>query len=272
MTFDTVPADTKQRRYVADALAEEIKHGWRGHELDRVLEGLDIWCYRAPARTHDRQLAAGFHVPGLPDDPWIEPDEFDCSQILLDAFADIREEASCFMDGRMVAPPHGLPDELLADAKAYVDYPEGWREWRFARHGRFNESLCKMFPATDSAIRRVKECSPFLVNAQFLILRPGASIPMHYDPINAYANLWLGIFVPNGATLCIRGESRTPPEGGLMGFDHTFEHGSSNAGASDRVVLNLVIHNPRLRPHELEIASFLIPRLKDFGGARTVLA
>jgi aspartyl/asparaginyl beta-hydroxylase (cupin superfamily) len=272
MTVDVTPADTQQRRHVADALAKEVLHRWRGYDLDRIMKGLDMWCYRAPARTHHRQRAGGFHIPGLPDDPWIDPDDFGYGEILLRAYADIRHEASCFMDGRMVAPPHGLPDDAPADAKVHLNRPEGWREWRFVRHGQINAARCERFPATAGAIRKVMEHSSFLLNAQFLILRPGTVIPMHYDPINAYADLWLGIFVPEGAVLCIRDEVRAPAEGGLLGFDHTFEHGTWNDGASDRVVLSVMTHNPRLLPHEREIAAFLIPHLNHFGGNRTVLA
>lgn len=271
MTVDTAPADAEQRGKLADRLADEVKRRWPKHDLDRVMESLDIWCYRTSARTHHRQQAAGFHVPGLPDDPWIEPDEFGCADVLRDAYAGIREEASRFMDGRMMAPPHGLPDDAASDAQAHSNRPEGWREWRFARHGRFIESRCQDFPVTAAAIREVMRRTPFLVNALFLTLRPGTVIPMHYDPINAYADLWLGIFVPEGAALGIRDEARAPAEGGLMGFDHTFEHSAWNHGSSDRVVLSLLIHNPRLSPHEQEIAAFLIPHLKDFGG-RTVFA
>ncbi|WP_213947486.1 aspartyl/asparaginyl beta-hydroxylase domain-containing protein [Luteibacter sp. dw_328] len=268
---ESAATDVVERREAADALAKQVMARWAGHDLDRVMAGLDIWSYRSPAQTHHRQQAAGFHVPGLPDDPWIDPDAFGCADVLRDAYEGIRDEAARFMDGRMAAPPHGLPDDAAANAPAHSNRPAGWREWRFARHGRFIESRCEAFPVTSGAIKRVMERTPFLVNALFLTLRPDTVIPMHYDPINAYADLWLGVFVPDGAALGIRDEVRAPSEGGVMGFDHTFEHSAWNKGTSDRIVLSLLIHNPHLLPHEREIAAFMIPHLAKFGG-RTIFA
>lgn len=266
MSAPTEPADAQARRFLADSLAREVMARWSGKELDRVMEGLDVWCYRKPARVHKGQRAMGFHVPGLPDAPWIDPASFECGDILTDAYEGIRDEVSRFLDGRMVAPPHGLPDDARSDAAALSGQSEGWREWRFvARNGRFLDERCRDFPITAGALRQVAQRIPLLVNALLLTLRPGTLIPPHTDPINAYADLWLGIFVPKETALCVRGETRAPVEGGLLGFDHTFEHTAWNRSDGDRIVLSLLIHNPGLRPHEREIAGFLIHHLAKFG-------
>ena len=78
------PPDADERRTVADTLAREVMSRWPGKDLDRVMEGLDVWCYRKPARVHKGQRAVGFHVPGLPDEPWIDPAAFGCGDILTD--------------------------------------------------------------------------------------------------------------------------------------------------------------------------------------------
>lgn len=259
------PPDADERRTVADTLAREVMSRWPGKDLDRVMEGLDVWCYRKPARVHKGQRAVGFHVPGLPDEPWIDPAAFGCGDILTDAYEGIRDEVARFVDGRMAAPPHGLADNAQSDAAAIGGQSDGWREWRFvARNGRFLDDRCKDFPVTAGALRQVAQRIPLLVNALLLTLRPGTLIPPHTDPINAYTDLWLGLFVPEGTALCVRGETRAPVEGGLLGFDHTYEHSAWNRGEKDRIVLSLLIHNPNLRQHEREIAEFLIRHLARF--------
>ncbi|MGH8032934.1 MAG: aspartyl/asparaginyl beta-hydroxylase domain-containing protein [Luteimonas sp.] len=260
-----VPADAPARQQLADQLALEIRSRWAGRDLDRVLGGLDIWCYRKTPDTLPGQRAIGFYMPGLPATPWIDPERYPCAQMVREAYPAIREETARFMDGRLTAPPHGLPEDAPGDAAALPTRPEGWREWRMALMGRLIEPRLRDFPQTTRLLKRVMEVSPFLVNALFLTMRPGTVLGRHVDPVNAWSDLWLGLYVPEGAGIEVNGETRVPEEGGLLGFDHSFVHSAWNKGSQDRIVMSLLLPHPELTPYECEIAGFLMPQLTRFG-------
>lgn len=260
-----VPADAPGRQQLADEVAREIRSRWSGLDLDRVMGGLDIWCHRTRSELLPGQRAIGFYMPGLAATPWIDPARYACAQMVREAYPAIREETARFMDGRLVAPPHGLPDDAPGDAAALPTRPEGWREWRMAHRGRLIEPRLREFPETTRLLKQVLEVSPFLVNALFLTMRPGTVLGRHVDPVNAWSDLWLGLHVPEGAAIEVNGEERVPEEGGLLAFDHSFIHSAWNRGSRDRVVMSLLLPHPDLRDYECEIAGFLMQQLVRFG-------
>jgi aspartate beta-hydroxylase len=256
-------ADVIARQRLADSLWDRVQTRWPSHDLKRVRDALAIWSYREPPVPHPKQEANGFYIPGLPYEPWIDPGAFPFTDIVREAFPDMRREASRFIDGTMAAPHYGLPDDASADTPPTPGRPSGWLEWRFVSRGALIGPRCKEFPATAEVARQIVN-QWTIRNIIFMILVPGTRLKPHHDFTNAFANLWLGLIVPEGCGLRVAGETRVPEEGGCLAFDHTYEHWSWNDSAKTRIVFSVAALHPRLAPIEREIAAFLLPHLEGY--------
>jgi aspartyl/asparaginyl beta-hydroxylase (cupin superfamily) len=256
-----LPADAADRARLADQLWSEIRSRWGAHDLARVRDSLDIWSYRKTAEPYPNQEAKGFYVPGLPDEPWLDPDILPFTPLVREAFPDMQREAARFVDGRISAPPYGLPDDAPADTPHTPGRPAGWLEWRFAARGVLIPNRCKDFPASAEVARRIVE-QWTTKNINLMILFPGVRTNVHCDYNNAFANLWMGLMVPDGCGLTVAGETRVPYPGHCFLFNHSYEHISYNDSPHMRIVFSVSALHPRLSDCEREVAKFLLPHLE----------
>ena len=249
--------ETCEREKLVDQLKIDLQERWRGANLDRVFDGLDIWCRRATARPFPGQRAYGFYLPGLPDKPWVDPNELAFAPKLKSKYEQIRCEAMQLIDGRISAPPYGVSDDAPADTPT-----TGWLEWRLAVRGRFVERRCERFPITTGIIAEIASSTPYLMNAIFMILKPSSALKLHADFNNMFVNLWLGIEAPLNCGLEVAGVTRRPAPGEMLAFNHSYEHVSWNNGATDRIVFSISVLHPDLSDDERVIAAFIIPQLE----------
>ncbi|RVQ56045.1 aspartyl/asparaginyl beta-hydroxylase domain-containing protein [Sinorhizobium meliloti] len=256
-----LPADAPDRARLVDQLWGEIRSRWGTYNLARVRDSLDIWSYRKTAKPYANQEAKGFYVPGLPDEPWLDPEILPFTQLVREAFPEMKREAARFVDGRMSAPPFGLPDDAPADAPPNPGFPAGWLEWRFAARGALIPDRCKDFPASAEVARQILE-KWTIKNITLLMLLPGARRDVHCDFNNSFVNLQMGLIVPEGCGLTVAGETRVHRPGHCFLFNHAYAHDAYNNSPHMRIVFSVSALHPRLADHEREIARFLLPHIE----------
>jgi aspartyl/asparaginyl beta-hydroxylase (cupin superfamily) len=200
----------------------------------------------------------------LPDQAWINPGQFAYSGLLEDNFPAILTEATQLVDGRLAAPAYGLADNAKADDPPYRRNPHGWREWRLFACGLWLEERCKSFPLTTHVIRQISASTPFLMNAIFMIMQPGAMLEPHHDNNNIFVSLWLPIIIPAKCAIKVAGITRVPEMGKCLAFNHSYEHSSWNFSDTARVVLNISHFHPDLTAEEQEAFAFLLPHMERY--------
>lgn len=245
------------RRELAQNAFKQAEAFWPSEELGRVREALDAWSGQKEFSAHPMQRAAGFFIPSLKNEPWLDLSQFAFMGLLHDAYPAIRDEVMQFMDGRVQAPPYGLADDAPPDAMPKQGNPAGWSEWRLYRTGEFCEARCAPFPNTRKLIERILDSEAFMMNAVFLILEPGACLAPHYDRNNIFVNVWLPLVAPEECYLTVAGKTFRPAPGVPLGFNHSYLHEAGNKGDSRRVVLSLSVFHPELTPVEREVIKLL---------------
>lgn len=241
------------RQEIAQAVFKEASARWSEQELQRVRTALDVWSGQVKPTTHRYQHAAGFFIPNLRNEPWPKAADFPYIDLLLENYPSIRAEAQQFMNGKILAPPYGLADDAKADAAPKRGNPAGWSEWRLYRSGAFCEDRCLPFPTTTKTVAGILESTKFLMNATFLILEPGESLPPHYDRNNIFVNIWLPLEAPDGCFLTVADVTAHPKPGEILIFNHSYIHSAGNKGSTRRVVLSLSVFHPELTPVEREV-------------------
>jgi aspartate beta-hydroxylase len=255
--------EAREREALVDTLAGELRERWPESCLSRILAGLEIWCYRECAQPYPRQQAYGFYLPGLPDKPWIDPDTISFTRQLKDKYPVIRDEALQLIDGSLRAPPYGVADDAPADTPTTPGRPEGWLEWRIATRGRLIDQRCERFPKTTQLVRELLDSTPYLMNAIFMVLKPGSELKPHADFNNTFVNVWLGIESPPNCALEVAGIAQTPVGGSVLAFNHSYEHVSWNRDVRDRIVFSISTLHPDLDSDEQAAAALIIPRLES---------
>lgn len=258
--------DAADRERLVSELWDEIRFRWREHDLSRVRSSLDIWSYRETAHPYLNQEAKGFYVPGLPDEAWLDPELLPFTRLVRDAYPDMQREAEQFVDGRISAPPYGLPNDAIAETPPTPGRPAGWLEWRFAAQGTLIPTRCNDFPVSAKIAKQILE-QWTTKNIILMILLPGARTNVHSDFNNVFVNLWMGLIVPEECGLTVAGETRVPHAGECFVFNHSYVHLSYNDSAHMRVVFSVSALHPRLTNHEREIAKFLLPHLERYVAA-----
>eukprot|EP00746_Dinoflagellata_sp_MGD_P071076 gnl/MRDRNA2_/MRDRNA2_29008_c0_seq1.p1 gnl/MRDRNA2_/MRDRNA2_29008_c0~~gnl/MRDRNA2_/MRDRNA2_29008_c0_seq1.p1 ORF type:complete len:398 (+),score=82.70 gnl/MRDRNA2_/MRDRNA2_29008_c0_seq1:68-1261(+) len=77
---------------------------------------------------------------------------------------------------------------------------------------------------------------------------PGTHLRAHYGMTNSKLTAHLGLIVPKGSSITVRGETRSWEEGKALVFDDSFEHEAVTANPTDaRYVLNVGFWHPELQ-------------------------
>ena len=268
---DAAIAAVNRGREAALALAwQDLSARHSDGALKRIRAALDRHLGKSSFEPgNPRQRPSFLFIPGLPDLPWFEREEF--------AFLDAIEQASEVIRAELL--------ELLADEtrfEPYVDMPDNapaapawhelnhsprWSGYHLFRHGERVDEHCRRCPRTAATL----ESLPLLhipghgPEALFSVLRPGTHIPPHTGVINGRLTVHLPLIVPeNCGKLVAGGQARSWQEGRCLVFDDSYFHEAWNDSAHTRVVLLFDIWNPHLGAAECEALTTSIVALAAF--------
>ena len=235
--------------------------------IDRALERL--YGGAAPQPTNALQRPSLLFVPGLPDQPWFEREQFPYLAALEAATDAIREELlGVLADDSVLSPYVDMPDAAPAAATwRSLNRSPAWSAYHLYRHGERVAGHCARCPNTMAILEslplmRIDDHAPEIL---FSVLKPRTRIPPHTGVINGRLTVHLPLVVPeNCGALRAGGEQRPWREGECLVFDDSFVHSAWNDSDQTRVVLILDAWNPHLSGPEREALATGIAELGRF--------
>ena len=229
--------------------------------LDGLLATLSGEAAPASLETGQGYGPCPLHLPGLPPNPWCEPDKVQGVDRLLASWSQIREEAMAIYRDRKHLLQVATEDEqrgwfqyflwdfrLFSEGRRGVERPGA----RFDIPGQLDR--CQ---ATADAMSHL---NPFS-QAAFLFLEPGGVIRPHKATANWLPVLHLGLKIPVNCGIRVGQESRSWGEGELLCFDHTFDHEAWNRSDEVRVVLFTRVLSPDLTATEQRALTQMLDAL-----------
>lgn len=235
--------------------------------IDQALARLYGQPFAEP--SHPLQHPSLLWLPGLPDQPWFEREQFPFLRKLEQATAEIRAELLGVLANEDELSPYvDMPDNAPAAAiwRGLNRSPD-WSAYHLYRHGERVEEHCRRCPETvrvlgSLPIMRIPEHSPEIL---FSVLRPKTRIPPHTGVINGRLTVHLPLIVPQDCGALRAGEEARPWRSGeCLVFDDSFVHEAWNQSDQTRVVLIFDIWNPHLTEVECTALATAIAALGDF--------
>ena len=228
--------------------------------------------------SHPLQQPSLLWLPGLPDQPWFEREQFPFLQEIEQATTQIRDELlGVLTDEGELSPYVDMPTNAPAAAIWHgLNRSPDWSAYHLVRHGERIAAHCERCPRTIALleslpIMRIPEHSPEIL---FSVLRPKTRIPPHTGVINGRLTVHLPLIVPEDCGALRAGEeARSWNVGECLIFDDSFVHEAWNHSDETRVVLIFDIWNPYLSEAERSALSIAIAGLGDFHhryGARDI--
>jgi len=214
----------------------------------------------APAATTELELPPRFRrfaaslaqsrpnmrmYPGLPTQPWYDPDQFEIVHELERAAPTILREANAL------------------ETREFQEESEGIRRdgaWTVAflyERGRRNDRHCAMCPETTAIIERYRTHRSLGGMVYFSNLAPGTYVSPHRGPTNMRVRIHLGLDVPPGCGVMVDGEVREWTPGRCIAFSDVFLHEVWNRGDRRRLVLVVDLWHPDLGDREVELIDGL---------------
>ena len=238
--------------------------------LARIDQGLArIYGQPFAEPTHPLQQPTLLWLPGLPDQPWFEREQFPFLRQLEQATAQIRDELlGVLADTDELSPYVDMPVNAPA-AVIWGDLNRSpdWSAYHLYRHGQRVDAHCRRCPQTVALleslpIMRIPEHSPEIL---FSVLRAKTRIPPHTGVINGRLTVHLPLIVPENCGGLRAGEEvRAWRIGECLIFDDSFVHEAWNHSDQTRVVLLFDIWNPHLSEAERSGLSTAIAALGEF--------
>jgi hypothetical protein len=229
-----------------DALAEldtlpTVQKGLAAVGMKSVFDMATNQVHRIPSPyTHPLQYPPYF-IPGVPARTFYQPDEFEWSQPLVDAYPVIKEELM------------GVLSQDGQGFKAYMSEHQarlaGWNTFNFFFYGKKNEENCARCPRTTAILESLPRFERDHI--MFSALNPHKRIPPHPGPMNGIIRAHLGLVVPKGAFIRVGQDERTWEEGKLLVFDDSFEHEVWNHSDFVRIVLFINFWHPCFSLNEI---------------------
>lgn len=216
--------------------------------LPRVLTWLNDWFVRP---------AGGDARPSFLD----IDDVYPSLRAVDRAYPEIRAEALAVMAGLDRLPAYDELDPAQHCASAVT--PGLWRVFYLRAMGRRAEPNSSRCPRTSAVLDAV----PGLFQAQFSILDPRKTVPVHRGPYGGYLRYHLGLVVPDvdPPRLRVADEVRAWCAGESLLFDDRMEHEVLNSSAEHRVILIVDVLRPMPWPQHL-VNRALIPVIRRFYG------
>ena len=260
------------RRDLFMASFDALRSEFGDDELKRVERALTGYLREWDATPTDpRQRPKFMYFPDIPNTPYLDPKLQPWAQALVDAYPEIRAEAT-----QLIVDQVALPSFLTFKENTKVeDYVAGdgahpaWDAFFFYRHGKRYDANHARCPKTSAIIESIDTCrirdqAPEIC---FSMLTPGTHIMPHYGVTNTRVVVHLPLIVPGDCALkIVDGEAHHWREGELMMFDDTFQHEAWNRSDATRVILLMDAWNPHLTEVEKRAVKLLVESITDFEG------
>ena len=148
----------------------------------------------------------------------------------------------------------------------------GWTAFRLQRLGEWNKQNMALFPRTTEIVQGLD--IPLAVRGvMFAKQAPGSGVQPHSDGRNFILTAHLGLKVPEeGCWISVAGVKKSWKRDGLIVFDTSFTHETSNESNQDRYVLIIDFWHPELTHPEREALKFIYDCRNKFdsGKARQI--
>ncbi len=213
------------------------------------------------------QEPSSFYFPGLPQQAFYDPQDFDWAAGISAAFPAIRAEAEAVLASRDgVAPYVKRPRDRPAAAHDLLEDPR-WSAYHLFRGGKPVAAHARACPATMAALTGlpipvIAERSPM---ALFSILAPGTHIRPHHGMLNTRLIVHLPLIVPPDCRLRVGNTVRTVEAGQLLIFDDSIEHEAWNDSDAIRVILLFEIWRPELTAAERDALTVMYETVSRYG-------
>jgi hypothetical protein len=223
----------------------------------RLAEAMAIMLGRKPpppvSVAHAQQPSL-FYLPGLPQRPFYEREEFAWVGAIEAETPAIRAELEAVVAGDAagfqpyVQSPKDRPGR---DFHGLNDDPS-WSAFYLWKDGAPVPENAARCPRTVAAMERVPLCriAGRTPSVLFSLLRPGTQIPSHHGMLNSRLICHLPLVVPPGCWLRVGAETRAWEEGKLLVFDDSVSHEAKNGSGELRVVLLFDIWRPEVTEAE----------------------
>jgi len=207
-------------------------------EMERVRAYVESLCgIRALEAMHPMQQPSHGFFPGLPTNPWYEPEEFPWTRKLVEEYDQIREEAD-----RATA--------LAAHAPQIGPLAEGtWNVLHLRVMGQPTAAGRLVCPKTSGFVTQLPGCGDAGM-VYISSLAPGTHVKAHCGASNTRLRCHLGLKVPPSCSIRVGDETRDWRECGVLVFDDSIDHEVWNRGTETRQVLILDFWHPDLTPAE----------------------
>ena len=260
----------RAREFAMTAALAPLRRDVGDAAFARIDQGLArIYGQAFAEPTHPLQQPTLLWLPGLPDQPWFEREQFPFLRELEQATAQIRDELlGVLADADELSPYVDMPVNAPAAAIwGGLNRSPDWSAYHLYRHGQRVDAHCRRCPHTVALleslpIMRIPGHSPEIL---FSVLRAKTHIPPHTGVINGRLTVHLPLIVPeNCGALRAGEEARTWRPGECLIFDDSFVHEAWNHSNQTRVVLLFDIWNPHLTETERSGLATAIAALGDF--------
>ena len=171
----------------------------------------------------------------VPNEPYIDTDEFPELQVLRDNWTIIRDEVKVLNEQGQLR--HGTG---VAFSSFYKD--DRWRRFYLTWYGRQYSEAKEYLPQTLKMIEGIPSVNAALITR----LNPGKTLRAHRDPFSVSLRYHLGLITPNSdlCKLTVDGESYSWRDGEDVIFDETFVHDAANESDQERLILFCDIQRP----------------------------
>ena len=167
-----------------------------------------IYGQPTPSPNDPLQQPTLLWVPGLPDQPWFEREQFPFLTQLEQATEIIREELLGILgDENNLSPYVDMPDSApAAQVWHKLNRSPDWSSYHLYRHGERIQAHCQRCPKTVAlleslALMHIPEHSPEIL---FSVLKPHTHIPPHTGVINGRLTVHLPLIVPENCGALFR--------------------------------------------------------------------
>jgi aspartate beta-hydroxylase len=220
----------------------------------RITRSIDMLAGRADADL-TLQRPTLHYVPGLPQRPWYDRDDFEWVPALEAQVETIRAELLTVLADDYAFAPYieGNNHGPVRDYQGLLNNP-AWGAFYLWRDGVRQEANAARCPATTDALRAVPQpdIAGKTPTAMFSLLKPKTHIPPHHGMLNARLICHLPLIVPQECAMRVGEETRSWTDGQLAIFDDSVEHEAWNRSDETRVVLLFDIARPELDSDELQ--------------------
>lgn len=224
--------------------------------LERIDECLQILSGRAkPGFLHPEQEATRIFFPGISAEPWHRRDKFAWVPEIERRWPEILREFEGLQSAKLNFSPY--EDQHTGD----IGWT-GWDTWHLYRAGEPRDSVRKICPRTLECIE-MSSCSG-LREGFFSVLTPGTEVKAHTGGVNLLLTVHLPLIVPRDCEFVVCGEKLPWTPGEILIFDDSFIHEAWNHGPTSEVMLIWDIWHPELTAREIEVLTYLYPKLEHF--------